>query len=188
MKLSTRDLTLCALFAALVAVGAFIKVPVPFVPFTLQTFFVSLSGMILGARLGAVSVGVYIVVGLMGVPVFTGGGGIGYVLMPTFGYIIGFCIASYVTGKIVHNGKPITVKRLTIAGFVGLGIVYAIGVTYFYIIRTFYLGNPISIADLLFYCFLVTIPGDAVFTVVAAVVSKRVLPLMHGRSSSALGA
>ena len=80
-----RTMTFCAIFTALIAVGAFIKIPVPVVPFTLQLLFTTLARMILGAGAGAVSVLVYLLIGLAGIPVFTGGGGIGYVLQPTFG-------------------------------------------------------------------------------------------------------
>lgn len=73
---NTRDLILVAIFAALTAIGAFIKIPVPYVPFTLQYLFCALAGMILGSKLGALSQIVYVAIGLAGLPVFTEGGGI----------------------------------------------------------------------------------------------------------------
>ena len=76
----TRELVLCALFTALTAVGAFIKIPVPVVPFTLQFLFTMLAGLLLGGRLGAISVGAYAVLGLLGLPIFTEGGGFWYLL------------------------------------------------------------------------------------------------------------
>ena len=88
-KITTKDMIMCALFTALIAVGAFIKVPVPVVPFTLQFLFTMLAGLIMGGRLGAISVGLYAVLGLVGLPIFAEGGGIWYVLKPSFGYIIG---------------------------------------------------------------------------------------------------
>lgn len=65
-KITTKDMIMCALFTALIAVGAFIKVPVPVVPFTLQFLFTMLAGLIMGGRLGAISVGLYAVLGLVG--------------------------------------------------------------------------------------------------------------------------
>lgn len=76
-KISTQDMVLCGVFTTLIAVGAFIKVPVPVVPFTLQFLFTMLAGLLLGGRKGALSVGVYIVLGLVGLPVFAEGGASG---------------------------------------------------------------------------------------------------------------
>ena len=67
-RITTRQLTMTALFVALIAVGAFIRVPLPNCPFTLQILFTTLAGIVLGSRLGAASVGIYIVLGLIGVP------------------------------------------------------------------------------------------------------------------------
>ena len=67
----TRDLVLFALFTALIAIGAFIRIPVPFCPFTLQLLFTTLAGLLLGSRRGAASVAVYVFLGLIGLPVFT---------------------------------------------------------------------------------------------------------------------
>ena len=79
MKLKTKELTVCALFAALIAVGAFIKIDIPLpmytMHFTLQWFFVLMAGFLLGPKLAAVSVIVYLCIGLIGVPVFAAGGG-----------------------------------------------------------------------------------------------------------------
>ena len=76
MKLSTKHIILCGLFAALIAAGAFIRIPIPVVPFTLQTLFTTLAGLLLGRKYGSISVGVYLAIGLMGIPVLTRGGGI----------------------------------------------------------------------------------------------------------------
>ena len=98
MKLTTREITFTGLFAALIAVGAFIKIDIPLplytMHFTLQWLFVLLAGFILGKKLGALSVITYIIVGLAGVPVFAAGGGIGYVLRPGFGFLLGFILAA----------------------------------------------------------------------------------------------
>lgn len=72
-KLNVRDMTVCALFTTLTAVGAFIKIPVPVVPFTLQFLFTTMAGLLLGKRLGALSVAVYVALGLAGLPIFAEG-------------------------------------------------------------------------------------------------------------------
>lgn len=174
--MTTISMVLCALFAALIAVGAFIKIPVPYLPFTLQTFFVMLAGMLLGAKLGALSALIYLVLGLVGLPIFTEGGGIGYLLKPSFGYIIGFVVGAYLTGLIANKVKQPSYLRLAAAGFAGLGAVYAIGVVYFYMIKTLYLGTGIGVWTLLLYCFIVFIPGDTALCLLASLLSKRLIP------------
>lgn len=93
-----KELVLFSLFTALTAIGAFIRVPVPLCPFTLQLLFTTLSGLILGSRKGAASVAVYVALGLSGVPVFTQGGGPGYIFQPTFGYLLGFIAGAWLVG------------------------------------------------------------------------------------------
>ena len=103
--LRMRELAYCALFSALIAAGAFLKVPVPALPFTLQFLFTNLAGILLGAKLGALSVLVYLLLALVGLPIFANGGGFGYVLMPSFGYLIGFLFGTWVAGRIVTRAK-----------------------------------------------------------------------------------
>jgi biotin transport system substrate-specific component len=136
---------LVALFAALIAVGAFIRVPVPLVPFTMQTFFIVLAGMLLGKKLGAASALVYLAVGLIGIPVFTQGGGIGYVLKPSFGYLIGFVAGAFVTGAIARKLPQPTYWRLMAAAIAGLLVVYALGTAYFYFLSNYYLDKQVSL-------------------------------------------
>ena len=71
----TKNLMYCSLFTALIAVGAFIKIPIPVVPFTLQFLFTTLAGLLLDSKMGAVSVIAYMVLGLVGLPIFSEGGG-----------------------------------------------------------------------------------------------------------------
>ncbi len=74
-ELSIRNVAISALFIALITIGTFIRIPIPLLPFTLQFLFTMLAGLLLGGRWGALTVFIYIVLGLMGVPVFTEGGG-----------------------------------------------------------------------------------------------------------------
>lgn len=175
---STRNLVLCSLFAALIAVGAFIKIPIPVVPFTLQFLFTMLAGLLLGGKYGAISVCAYIVMGLIGLPIFTEGGGLLYVLKPTFGYIIGFAVGSYVTGKLANSVPNPGYCRLLAANFAGLGIVYLFGMVYYYFISNFYLGKHIGIWPLFLYCFFLAVPGDIALCFLGAVLGKRLIPLM----------
>lgn len=175
----TRNLILCALFVALIAVGAFIRIPIPVVPFTLQFLFTMLAGLLLGGKLGATSVCIYIAMGLLGLPVFTEGGGFAYVLKPSFGYIIGFAIAAYVTGTIANQVSNPGYKRLLAANFIGLGIVYLFGMVYYYFISNFYLGTPIGLWPLFLYCFILAVPGDIVLCILAAILGKRLISIKN---------
>ena len=102
-KTRTKGLILISLFAALTAIGAFIKIPIPYVPITLQLLFCVYSGILLGARWGLYSQLLYLAIGLIGIPIFTNGGGPSYVLQPTFGYLVGFALCSYIVGRLTEN-------------------------------------------------------------------------------------
>lgn len=172
-------MSLCALCAALIAVGAFIRIPVPGVPFTLQTFFVTLAGLLLGGQLGACSSLLYVAVGLVGFPIFASGGGIGYVLQPSFGYLIGFVLGAYTTGKIAHAVAQPSMRRLYAAAFAGLGVVYLCGMIYFAALNALYFAKPVPFLTILIYCFLVFLPGDGAMSLVAVLAAKRLRPVIE---------
>jgi biotin transport system substrate-specific component len=128
-RLTTTDISRSALFAALIAGGAFVAIPLGPVPFTLQVFAVLLAGMLLGPRLGALSVVAYLVVGLVA-PVYAGGAsGLGALLGPTGGYLIAFIPAVVITGIVSARGEPSS-RRFILAGILGLLPIYAIGATW----------------------------------------------------------
>lgn len=172
---------LCAIFVALIAAGAFIKIPVPVVPFTLQYLFTMLAGLLLGAKRGFISVCIYILLGLVGLPIFAQGGGIGYVFQPSFGYIIGFAVGAFVTGKIANKSSKPSYKRLLAANFIGLGFVYLLGMVYYYLISNFYLGTPIGLWPLFLYCFILAVPGDILLCIVGAILGNRLIPLIKAK-------
>lgn len=129
-RISTRDLTLMALMAALTAIGAYLTVPLGPVPFTLQPFFVLLSGLALGWRLGALSMVAYMVVGLLA-PVYHGGtSGVGVLLGPTGGYLWGFVLAPVVVGLIARRIRPRGLWALFLVATSGLAPIYALGATW----------------------------------------------------------
>ncbi len=147
MKINTKDIILVALFAALTAIGGFVKVQVGPVPLTLQLFFCSFAGILLGARLGMFSQFIYVLIGLIGIPIFTQGGGPAYVLNPTFGFLIGFIVAAYVMGKIIEDAKTLSLAKILIAVLVGLIVDYLIGIPYFYGIFNFVLSKPMTFVN-----------------------------------------
>ncbi len=176
--MKTKDLALIALFAALVAAGAFIRIPIPVVPFTLQFLFTTLAGLLLGGRRGAISVLCYVLIGLAGLPIFSEGGGIFYVLHPTFGYLIGFIIGTFVTGVIAGKKDNPSLWRLLLACFAGLAVVYACGMIYYYFICNFYTGSPIGVGALFLYCFVLAVPGDIFLCILSAILAKKLYPIL----------
>lgn len=173
-----KSMILCAMFVALIAAGAFIKVPIPVVPFTLQYLFTMLAGLLLGANRGFLTVCIYIILGLAGMPIFASGGGIGYVFQPSFGYIIGFAVGAFVTGAIANSVPNPGYKRLLAANFAGLFIVYLFGMVYYYLMSNFYLNSPIGLWPLFLYCFILAVPGDIFLCIVGAVLGKRLIPML----------
>lgn len=171
---STKKIVLCGLFVALMAIGAFIRIPIPMLPITLQTMFVLYAAVILGGRLGALSVLVYVIMGLIGVPVFAEGGGIWYVMKPSFGYLIGFIIGAFLTGYIIEKSKKLSFGRCFAANMAGLSVVYGIGLVYFYLISNYVIEAPIAVWPLFLHCFLLTLPGDICISVIVAATTKRI--------------
>lgn len=135
-KLQTVDLVYCALFATLMMIGANITAFMPFmvvggVPITLQSFFATLAGLVLGPKKGAIAMTVYILIGLAGAPVFAQfKGGISTILSPTFGFLLVFVLIAYVLGKMTENKN--TVKQYVFASLVGTVITYIIGTNWMY--------------------------------------------------------
>lgn len=166
------------MFTALITVGAFIRIPIMTVPFTMQFLFTNLAGILLGVRYGGLSLLLYLVLGLAGVPIFTNGGGIGYVLQPTFGYLIGFATGALVAALICSKGRY-SYPRLIVAGIADLLVVYAMGMIYFSLLMKFYFGKPQDAAYVLINLCLIFMPMDFVWCIVAAVVAKRVLPVLY---------
>jgi biotin transport system substrate-specific component len=116
-----------ALLAAAVAGGAWISLPVGPVPVSLQPLFVFLAGFVLGPRRGALCVGLYILAGVLGLPVFAGGrAGLGHVLGPTGGYLLGFVLAAAVCGR-ATGGRGGPLPWLKAAGFGALALCAAYG-------------------------------------------------------------
>ena len=177
-RIATKDMALCALFTVLITAGAFIKIPVPVVPFTLQFLFTMLAGLLLGGRLGACSVALYALLGLAGLPVFAEGGGIYYMLKPSFGYIIGFIVASYVTGRLVERSERLAFGRILAANLLGLAIVYAAGMFYYYVICNYVIHTPIGLGALFLYCFVLAVPGDFCLCILAAELTRRLKPAL----------
>jgi len=172
----SKNLVFTALFAAISAVSGFIAVPIPGtpIPIVLQNMMVVLSGMLLGPLLGTASTVMFIVSGLLGLPVLSGGtGGFAKLMGPTGGFIIGYAFSSLAAGLVAGRptmGKRISVVRTVIAAVLGFFIMYVPGVLHFMksLDKTF--------SETLALCVLPYLPGDAVKTVLCVILAKALRP------------
>ena len=174
---SIRELTVGGLFAALIAAGAFIKITLPTEPvpmhFTRQWFFVLLAGLLLNKRLAGASVGVYLIIGLVGVPVFASGGGPSYLIRPTFGYLLGFAAAAYLMAWLCENCQALTFGKMLAFSVIGLLVYYGIGVFYYFLICRFLIARELTWQILLINCFLSTAAADFALCVAAVGVAAK---------------
>lgn len=182
--MKVRDLVLVALFAALSAVAAvFLRIPAPIVPFTMQFLVVVLAGLLLGSKRGALSQAVYLALGLAGLPVFAGGGGPGYVLQPTFGYLLGFIPGAFLCGVVVERWGRLTFMKAMAAALICMVAVYACGVPYLWAIQNVYLKKAVTAGNVLYVGFVQSAGYDIVKCAVAALVALKLRPALNrGRS------
>lgn len=153
-KLRTIDLTFGAVFVCLMAVGANVTVWFPMlavpiggatVPLSLQTFFSIIAGLMLGKRLGSISMITYILVGIAGVPIFAGmTAGPMALISPTGGFIISFVFVAFFVGWMAEKAKQPSLPIYLFAAVVGLIVNYTIGVTYMYLAMNTWLNLDIS--------------------------------------------
>lgn len=166
-------IVLSSLFSAFIIVGSLLKVTfIPPVPFTLQTLFVNLAALLLPPSYAALSVGSYILLGLIGLPVFTSGGGIASFLTPTFGFIIGFFIASIVMSILIKYKKEPSFLWYFLSTLIGMIIIYIIGFSYFYYIFNAIMGKNKPFMMLIKSVILIFIPADIIKAILAASLAK----------------
>jgi biotin transport system substrate-specific component len=159
----TRDIVLISLVVALTTAGAWLRIPLGPVPLSLQTLFVLLAGAVLGPMLGATAMGVYLVLGLIGLPVFTAGGGPGYLFSPTFGFLLSFPLSALVVGLFYRTdqGGEKTRRLRNFAAFVaGTGVIYLIGVPWLGLNLKFVQGKEVGFAALMTMGMVPFLPGD----------------------------
>lgn len=180
MKLTTRDMTRVALFTSLICVASLI---LKFggdavVPFSILPLMCLLAGGILGSRLGALSVTVYALIGLLGVPVLSKApyGGFTYILQPTFGFLPGFILAAFLVGLILEKVKSESIVKYLAAMLVGIAALYLVGLPYLYAIIKFYLGKPFTFWNAVQVGMLPFILLDLLKGVLAAFVAKTLYP------------
>ena len=165
-----------ALFAALIAGGTFIAIPIGPVPIVLQNLFTLLAGLVLGPLYGAAAVALYLFAGLLGAPVFAGfTGGITRFAGPTGGFLIGYLLMAVFTGLIAgRSDKELSTPRLVVAVSVGLLVVYVPGIAW--LMFRFELGLYAALMAGFFWY----IPGDIFKGIAAVLIARRLRKTASG--------
>jgi biotin transport system substrate-specific component len=167
-----RSVVLCSLMAGLMAAGAFIHVPIGPVPIVLTNLFVLLSGLLLGARWGAASAALYLLVGAIGLPVFYGGkGGLAHLFGPTGGYLFGFILSAWITGFISERFHR-SINGSVIAVIFGSLIIYGLGVPWLKAITQMTWNKAWMVGMVPF------LPGDALKAISAVILFRSVRPIL----------
>jgi biotin transport system substrate-specific component len=167
-----------ALMAALIAAGAFLSIPIGPVPIVLQNFFVLLAGLLLGPRWGTAAVGVYLLAGACGLPIFAGGlGGLGRIFGPTGGYLVGYLPATVVVGIVSRAFGKRTAGDLA-ALIAGSSIVYACGVPWLKLMTGLTWSKALAAGMLPF------LVGDALKVAAAVPVARSLRPVLERRAAS----
>lgn len=169
MKITTKELILCSVFAAFISIFAQIALPLPFtaIPLTLQVFAIAITGIILGSKLGFISLLIYLLLGGVGLPVFSNfSGGIASLVGPTGGYLLGFPLMAFIIG---YFREKFNYSNTLIVGLLlGLFVDYTTGTLMFSVIS----GN--TIYQSLVYCVIPFIFTDLLKLTLAFIVGSTV--------------
>ncbi len=167
-----RRTVLASLMAALTAVGAYIHVPIGPVPIVLSTLFVLLSGLLLGSRWALISMGLYLLVGAIGIPVFAGGkGGVAHFFGPTGGYLFGYALSAWVTGFISERSHGSLAMDLLAISFGSL-VIYLLGVPWLKMVMNMSWPKALMVGMIPFLI------GDTVKGAVALILARSARPML----------
>ena len=167
-----------ALFAALIAVSGFISIPLPGspVPVVLQNMMPVLAAALLGGVQGAGAAGLFLLAGMLGLPVFSGGrGGMAVILGPTGGFLIGYFLAAAAAG--FYIGKPLIERktplhRIIVGTFLGFICIYIPGIAQFIKVTGKGFTEALSLACIPF------LPGDGIKAVLTVVLAAKLRPVI----------
>ncbi|GAE28356.1 substrate-specific component BioY of biotin ECF transporter [Halalkalibacter wakoensis JCM 9140] len=176
-RIQTVDLVLVAMFAALMAIGANLTsfLVIGSVPITMQTLFAILAGALLGSKMGSLAMIIYLLIGLVGFPVFAQfSGGLRTLVSPTFGFLLSFIMVAFVTGLIIEKSKRKTLATFLVACFVGLIINYVVGTHYMYYAFQFLTGLEAVSYQVVWAWMAAPAVKDIILTFFAAVLSSRI--------------
>jgi len=168
-----RMVVLASLMAGLMAVGAYIHVPIGPVPIVLTNLFVLLAGLLLGSRWGIASAGLYLFVGAIGMPVFYGGkGGLAHIFGPTGGYLFGFVLCAWIAGFISERIRHRLGGEI-LAVIIGSLIIYGLGVPWLKMFTKMSWSKSLMVGMIPFLI------GDTVKATVAILLARTVRPMLN---------
>ena len=169
MKFKTREMTAIAVMASLICVAGPLTISIGPIPLSLATLAVYLSGAVLGRLWGTLAVGIYLLIGMLGVPVFSGfSGGLQKLVGVTGGYLVGYLPCALITGLAVKAGRPTPSRRglMPLAMALGTLVLYALGTAWFMLLTKNTLAAALSL------CVLPFIPGDAIKIIAATLIAQ----------------
>ena len=143
-------------------------------PITLQTLFVLLTALVLPVKASALATVTYMTLGLIGLPIFSGGGGLGYVLMPNFGFIIGFVVASMIISIFAERFKKRSFYQYFVISLLGVAVIYIIGILYFAFISNVYNNADYSAIWFIQTIFLPFLPKEIICIVLSSVTAFKI--------------
>lgn len=182
--MKTKEMTLTAIMVTILIICSQLSIPIGPIPITLQSLSVLMIGYLLKPKTALLTTSLYLFMGLIGFPIFSSfSGGIQAMLIPSFGFILGFIPASYVQAKYLEKYSNPEVKHLIIAGVLNLLITYLIGLTYMAGILNLYLGQHLTLGGILMTGFIPFIPGDILKLSIGVLLARRLLPVIHQRFS-----
>jgi biotin transport system substrate-specific component len=186
-----KNFLLAAFFAVLTAVGGLLSIPIPPIPFTLQVFFVLMSGLLLGPKYGPLSQILYIAMGLIGLPVFAGGrGGLQHVFSPSFGFLIGFVAASWLAGFLAFrksafgkgNGPAKPGSRVffyILVCVAASAFMYVVALPCFYFNMKYVTNTPVGLIRMFEVAMIPFLIPDLIKAIAAGVLASRTIPMLR---------
>lgn len=174
--MKTKELTTTGLSIAILTFSSYLSLPIGPVPMTLQTAGVFLISYLWGAKIGVTSVICYLILGLMGIPVFAGGSsGLSKIFSPTFGFLLSLILAAFIVGK--NNEKNTRIRWLAY-GFSTM-MIYLFGGSYFYLFMNYYSKLPTSFLETIQITVLPFILGDIVKILLVELVGTTLRKVLH---------
>ena len=180
MKFSVKNLVMMAIGLAIIIICSKISIPIGPIPLTLQTLSIFICSLILGSIKSGIVIGIYIILGLIGLPVFSSGGGFMYIFSPSFGFIVGFLFAGMVVGLAAKSDK---FYLKYILGVVGLLIINIFGVIHMYIIFNYYMSKAKDIISILQIGVLPFIIKDFIVVILSCIIYSRIQPVIYKNNS-----